>query len=186
MELSPMRFKDYVWPHNPRVYTMDYNREVVQNKVPGGGYVLQDLGRSCRVMAGEGEFVGEGAYAEFGKLATVFYDPGPGLLVHPLWQTARAYFAALRLEQEPRADYVRYAFEFWEDGGNEGRVKKVERQEEQTPASREEEVFHTVKQGETLWGISRQYGVSLEALLEKNPGIRNPNLIFVGEKVRVA
>jgi len=184
MELSPMRFKDYVWPHNPRVYAIDYGREVAQNKLPGGSYVLQDLGRRCRVMAGEGEFVGEGAYEEFGRLANAFYDPGPGLLVHPLWQTARAYFVALRLEQEPKADYVRYSFEFWEDGAGEGRAVKVEPVE--AAISREEERFHTVRQGDTLWAISRQYGVSLEGLLELNPGIRNPNLILVGEKVRVA
>ena len=35
--------------------------------------------------------------------------------VHPLWQTANAYFVSLRLEQEPRPDYVRYSFAFWED-----------------------------------------------------------------------
>ena len=184
MELSPMRFKNYVWPHNPRVYAMDYQRDVAQSKIPGGGYVLQDLGRRCRVMAGEGEFVGEGAYAEFGKLANAFYDPGPGLLVHPLWQTTSAYFAALRLEQEPRADYVRYSFEFWEDSGAQGRVKRIE--QEKQPVSREERIFHTVRQGDTLWGISRQYGVGLEDILAMNPGIKNPNRIFVGEKVRVA
>ena len=50
----------------------------------------------------EGEFVGEGAYAQFGQLANVFYNGGPGLLVHPLWQAANAYFVSLRLEQEPR------------------------------------------------------------------------------------
>lgn len=39
-----------------------------------------------------------------------------------MWQSAKAYFAALSLKQEPRADYVSYSFEFWEcyDGYQEG------------------------------------------------------------------
>ena len=40
--------------------------------------------------------------------------------------------------------------------------------------------------GETLWGIAREYGVSLTDLIERNPQIKNPNLILVGERVRVA
>ena len=66
-------------------------------KVPFGRYHLQDLGPAQRVMRGEGEFVGEGAYGEFKKLATVFYAGGPGLLVHPVWQTSNAYFVELSL-----------------------------------------------------------------------------------------
>ena len=117
MILSPMRYKSYTWPHNPRVYTIDYQRVMAVHKVPFGGYQLQDLGLTRRVMKGEGEFSGEGAYDEFKKLACVFYEVGPGLLVHPLWQVANTYFAALRLEQAPRPDYVRYSFEFWEESG---------------------------------------------------------------------
>ena len=56
-----MRYKDYVWPHNPRVYSIDYERKMAVNKVPFGTYHLQDLGRTRRVMRGEGEFAGEGA-----------------------------------------------------------------------------------------------------------------------------
>ena len=91
-------------------------------KVPFGRYHLQDLGPAQRVMRGEGEFVGEGAYGEFKKLATVFYAGGPGLLVHPVWQTSKAYFVELSLRQEPRADYVGYSFAFWEgyDGHSTG------------------------------------------------------------------
>ncbi|MFQ7855197.1 MAG: hypothetical protein ACLRIS_08780 [Flavonifractor plautii] len=44
--------------------------------------------------------MGEGAYGEFKKLATVFYAGGPGLLVHPVWQTSNAYFVELSLRQE--------------------------------------------------------------------------------------
>ena len=81
MRLASMRYKDYVWPHNPRVYTIEYKRTMGARKVPFGRYHLQDLGPAQRVMRGEGEFVGEGAYGEFKKLATVFYAGGPGLLV---------------------------------------------------------------------------------------------------------
>ena len=76
---------------------------------------LQDLGRTNRIMEGEGEFVGPDAYSQFGQLANMFYNGGPGLLIHPLWQAANAYFVSLRLEQEPRPDFVRYSFTFWED-----------------------------------------------------------------------
>ena len=110
MNLNPMRYKDYVWPHNPKVYTIDYERQMAVDKVPFGLYRIQDLGRTRRVMHGEGEFVGKDAYAQFGTLANVFYKEGPGQLVHPLWQAANAYFTELTLKQEPRPDYVSYSF----------------------------------------------------------------------------
>ena len=62
----------------PAVYTIEYKRTMGARKVPFGRYHLQDLGPAQRVMRGEGEFVGEGAYGEFKKLATVFYAGGPG------------------------------------------------------------------------------------------------------------
>ena len=45
-----MRYKDYVWPHNPRTYTIDYERKMAAQKVPFGRYHLQDLGLTRRVM----------------------------------------------------------------------------------------------------------------------------------------
>lgn len=183
MSLSPMRYKNYIWPHNPRVYTIDYARKMAANKLPFGRYVLQDLGQTHRIMAGEGEFVGEGAYEQFGRLASVFYNDGPGQLVHPLWQTASAYFVSLRLEQEPRHDYVRYSFVFWEDSGEEVRVKRAGGSQGGGQAQAAAE--HRVVQGDSLWAIARTYGIELEELLKLNPGIKNPNLIRVGEKVRL-
>ena len=114
MELMPMQYKSYVWPHNPRTYTIQYVRKVAVHKVPFGRYAMQDLGLGRRVMKGEGEFYGAGAYEEFKKLASVFYHSGPGTLIHPVWQSAKAYFVDLTLAQEPRQDYVRYTFTFWE------------------------------------------------------------------------
>ena len=123
MMLSPMRYKSYTWPHNPRVYSIDYRRTMAVHKAPFGRCQLQDLGEAHRVMEGEGEFVGAGAYEEFQRLACVSYEDGPGLLVHPLWQAANTYFVSLRAEQAPRPDYVRYSFEFWEVEGGAGKTK---------------------------------------------------------------
>ncbi len=193
MILSPMRYKSYTWPHNPRVYSIGYERKMAVHKTPFGLFRLQDLGRTCRVMEGEGEFVGEGAYAQFGQLANIFYNGGPGMLIHPLWQAANAYFVSLRLEQEPRADYVRYSFSFWEDDswytGLATRVSGAGQDgAPQTAAGNQgggQAAWHRVVQGDTLWALAGRYGLSLEEIVALNPQIKNPNLIRVGEEVRV-
>ena len=28
MLLTPMRYKDYIWPHNPAVYSITYERQI--------------------------------------------------------------------------------------------------------------------------------------------------------------
>lgn len=192
MKLSPMKFKDFTWPHNPRTYTIEYRREMGVQKVPFGRYHLQDLGLTRRVMKGEGEFVGEDAYEQFKALASVFYSDGPGVLVHPVWQAANAYFVELNLCQEPRQDYVKYTFTFWEGyDGYEPYAKSVSTPAQsggtELGAARDEagETWHTVVKGENLWRIAQRYGTNLAAVIALNPQIKNPSLIYPGEKVRV-
>lgn len=193
LELSPMRYKSFIWPHNPRTYSIAYERKVAVHKIPFGRYAMQDLGLGRRVMRGEGEFYGPSAYEDFKKLATVFYDDGPGTLLHPVWQSARVYFVELALAQEPRPDYVRYTFTFWEDydkyrqelavagqdsGGSSGGSTPV------TPAP-EGAVYHTVVSGDTLWAIAQTYGVTMGEILVWNPQLKNPNVILPGQRLRV-
>jgi LysM repeat protein len=45
--------------------------------------------------------------------------------------------------------------------------------------------YHTVKNGETLTKIAKKYGVSVKYLRKLNPTIKNPNLIYVGQKIRI-
>ena len=192
MLLAPMRFKDYTWPHNPEVYTVEYRRRMAALPVPGGGCVMQELGGAYRVMRGEGVFAGEGAYAEFLRLAEVFRQEGPGLLIHPVWPAEQAYFVELQAAEEPLPDYVRYTFAFWEDwtgyrgdlteNDDGGTAPWTGSAAASAPAA---ETVYTVKKGDTLWGIGQRYGVALADILAANPGIKNPNLIYPGDRVRI-
>lgn len=192
MRLAPMRYKDFTWPHNPETYQVERRRQVAVHKVPFGGYVLQDLGAACRVLEGEGTFVGKDAYGTFRTLERVFDQPGPGLLVHPVWPASSAYFVTLELTEEPLPDFVRYRFAFWEDQGGYGAGLT------EIPVSGTEEAgsaggssvgsptysgTYVVRKGDTLWGIAGRYDVALADLIAANPQIKNPNLIYPGETV---
>lgn len=188
MGLSPMKYGDYTWPHNPRTYEILYNRRIVCHKVPFGLYVLQDMGREQRILRGEGEFTGRGAYDEFKRLATMFYSSESKILVHPVWQSAPAWFVRLKLKQEPREDYVKYEFEFWEcfEGYETAAIPVMKAtSEKETPSAAvgTERKTHVIRRGDTLWGLAKANGLTLAQLLEKNPQIRNPNIYYCGDVV---
>ena len=195
MELTPMQYKTYVWPHNPRTYTIRYTRQMAVHKVPFGRYAMQDLGLTKRIMEGEGEFYGPDAYEEFKKLASVFYQNGPGRLVHPVWQSSSVYFVHLALMQEPQKDYVRYTFTFWENedryrpGLTAGRTwSRASVSAGISPARMQAESsaqYYTVQPGETLWSVAQHWDLTGEELLSYNPQIKNPNQNAVGQRLRV-
>lgn len=184
MRLTPMRYKDYIWPNNPESYRISFRRSVAAHKLPGGTYAMQDLGTAWRVLEGEGAFAGAGAYEEFKRLATVFHRGGAGVLVHPVWMTTRAYFVELEVLQEPTPDYVRYRFAFWEALENAAALKRVDGAARESAAAKDARE-HTVAQGETLWGIAARYDTTVQKLLAANPQIKNANLIYAGERVKL-
>ena len=87
---------------------------------------------------------------------------------------------------------MRYSFEFWEDGGGyDSSLTEVDAGN--APQSGTgggtgnggNSAVYTVKKGDTLWGIARRYGVTLTALIAANPQIKNPNLIYPGDRVNI-
>jgi LysM repeat protein len=42
--------------------------------------------------------------------------------------------------------------------------------------------FHVVRPGDTIFGLSQQFGVSVEAIIRANPGI-NPNNLQIGQRI---
>lgn len=52
-------------------------------------------------------------------------------------------------------------------------------------ASAQTQTTYTVKSGDTLWKISKRFQVGLSELIETNPQIENPDLIYPGEKIKI-
>lgn len=175
--LASMRFKNYIWPHNPERFEMSYERRLSCMKLPFAGHVVQDLGSCARVFAGEGEFFGSNAYEQFRSLAEVFEQGGAGLLSHPLWPSVTAVFQKLTLIEEPGENYVRYAFRFVEysDGGTKVATQSAE------PSGGG---VYIASEGESLGEIAQSIGIDTDRLMRLNPGIKNPNVLGTGQILR--
>ena len=50
--------------------------------------------------------------------------------------------------------------------------------------SSSEKVYYTVKKNDTLSGIAKRYGTTYQNLAKMN-NIKNPDVIYVGQKIRV-
>ncbi|MBN2358651.1 MAG: LysM peptidoglycan-binding domain-containing protein, partial [Deltaproteobacteria bacterium] len=65
-------------------------------------------------------------------------------------------------------------------------VDRVNRSSSSAPQSTTADATkHTVRSGETMTGIARQHGVSLDELIKANPQVKNPNLIFPGQELNL-
>lgn len=186
MELSPLKYKNYTWPSNPATYSLRFEKDIAVHNYPYTNInEVDDLGMKPREVSGEGEFIGPGAYDEFKKLASVFYSKGAGPLIHPIWQIQQAIFTHLQAEQEPTPDYVKYSFSFIEDTRE---IVKEVKQDNQSKLKEQPKVnpkIYIVKKGDTMWAIAKRNGISLKTLVAKNPQIKNPNLIYPGNKINL-
>lgn len=166
-----MRFQNYTWKHNPKTIQVAYRREVKEWKLPGCGNILQDLGPGKRIVTGEGELFGDDCLTQFQSMADLCAQGGTGFLILPDSTGFEASLVSLTMLGEAGPDVVRYRFEFWEQVAGAPFL------------SQEGKDIHIVKEGETLWDISKLYGISISELARKNPGIKRPDRLTPGERV---
>ncbi|OKP83877.1 hypothetical protein A3844_21080 [Paenibacillus helianthi] len=55
----------------------------------------------------------------------------------------------------------------------------------QVPENNEVYYKHNVKQGDTLWKLSKAWGISLKDMIDANTQLKNPNALLVGEVVNI-
>ena len=46
-------------------------------------------------------------------------------------------------------------------------------------------MFHIIKPGDTLWKIAHHHHTSIHHLLHINPWITNPDLIYIGQRIKI-
>lgn len=195
--LSPMIFKSFVWPHNPEIYEIQFDKDVIQHRYPGiNNAEIEDMGMKARVFIGSGVFFGPGAYEKAQELANYYYDRTPGPLIHPTWMQTNAVFSKYKIKNQPLPDYVEYEFEFIEHvemqvivdmGGektaNSNNGNKPGASTNKT-ASNAKGSEYIVKKGDTLSGIGKKYGVPWKDIANANKNIiKDPNKIQVGMKL---
>lgn len=44
---------------------------------------------------------------------------------------------------------------------------------------------HVVKEGDTLWKLSKAWGIPLQTLIDANPQLKNPNVLVIGQVVNI-
>ena len=174
MKLTPMRFGNFQWPHNPSQIKITSGRDLYEVGLAGSGGILQDRGCKRRVITGSGELYGEGCFRQYQEICNLLRAGKSDLLTLPGVTPFRARFVSLELTGEPEPDLLHYRFVFWEESGETGQVED----------SHTEQVY-CCKGGENLWRIAQVYQTTVEILTDYNPHLRWVTLLDAGEEVRI-
>lgn len=171
MIISNMRFDSFEWQNNPLTVQVELRRRTSQQNMPMYGSVLTDIGCDLRVVKGTGELAGSDCVKQYAELCKVFEKGGKGLLTLPFADPFYAYFTDLALKGEATPDLITYTFEFSEA--------------EHTQASDKKSRYCVTSEGDTLFDIAYREGLSVDELVSLNPQIKRPDVLEVGEKVRL-
>ena len=173
MNSNVMKYKNFIWPHNPSTIDITVARDLKEAKIPFKGSSIQDFGQEKRIISGRGQFFGDDCMTQFERLFLVFKQGGAGYLSLPGMDSFFALFKDLKLTGGSMPNVVNYNFEFWEELTTS--VTGADLQDD----------FYTVLEGDTLWSIAANFDVSIDTLLVLNPTVKSPNQLNAGEKVRL-
>ena len=116
-----MRFKDFVFPHEPTRLEVGVKNRLGVGHCPGYGPVIQELGVQQRVITGEGAFFGADAPEQYRRLEELFFQQTPGRLVLPGRTAVTAHFSRLGWLGQGDGQVLRDNFEVLERPGAQWR-----------------------------------------------------------------
>ena len=174
MSANLMKYKDFVWPRNPKDINVVVENDVKDISIPRVGSVFQNYRRRKRVVSGMGEFFGENCFSQYKSLFELFKNSNDSsYLVIPNIDPFLAFFKSLKFLGDPSPNLLTYSFLFWED------IKDIYKNEINVKTD-----FYIADENENLWDISLKYNLNINDLLELNPFIRDPKEILdEGERI---
>ena len=108
------------------------------------------------------------------------YSDGTILTSNSAWNGSRFYMKEIKPPYSLGGSYVFQGFIYLPISFDEETTKK----ETTTKETTTKETIYTVKSGDTLAKIAAKYNTTYQKLAEYN-GISNPNLIYVGQKIKI-
>lgn len=148
-----MGYKEFSWPRLPDTLRMENGKYTQVLQQPGTGEILQELGERGQNITGSGVFLGGQASAQWEALCACYEKEGAGPLYLPGRKPVTAVFTVLTLDGAPRGDRIAYQFAF-----------RVTGEPQAGPQT------YRVQPGDCLWNAAQTAGVSVQELLEANPG----------------
>ena len=159
--MQTMSFAEFQWPQNPATLSVSYTRTLREQHLPYHGSILQDFGKQCVTVSGEGVFYGERRQEHFDALRQ-FQEAGTvGVLRLPGHSPMMARLGKLESVGRFAPDKLGYRFVFWEE--------PTQSVPEESP--REDAVLITEK-SENLWQLAYRYHTTVDVLRQKNPQIQ--------------
>lgn len=165
-----MRYKGFTFWCNPLSIEVESGRNSATYAFPYSGEKKSDLGEKCRIIKGKGELRGTDCLEQYAKLHALQAEGGAGVLTLPTMEPVKAIFTSLTAVADVTPDTISYSFQFAEVSSE---------------VNESAEKIHTVKQGETLFDIAYEYGVSVDSLVKLNPQVKRPDELTEGGEIKV-
>lgn len=115
MKTTKLRFKGFEFQYNPRTFSIEHKKNIVEFSSPLCGSSIQDLGELACIVTGEGEFVGENAISQYEKLYSKLSDNSVGILHIPGYKPFFACLTSFTITAKPLPNVLQYKFRFVEN-----------------------------------------------------------------------
>ena len=113
--MTNLRFKDYIFRHNPRKIVTRYQQKTAVSLCYGFGQTVQQLGKGITVVEGEGELFGPDAMEQFFVLRKLAEQGGSGILSGAGLEPMKAVFEDLQMVGRGGDQTITYIFRFVEE-----------------------------------------------------------------------